>query len=389
MISSSPKSSIEVKSKLPNVGTTIFTVMSALANKESAINLSQGFPDFDVSKPLIDLVGQHMSAGHNQYAPMAGIPKLLDAIAQKVENSYGWELNETEEITVTAGGTQGLFTAIAALVNNGDEVIVFDPSYDSYAPSIVLAGGKPIHLQLIHPKFNIDWQEFKDAITDKTSMVIINSPHNPTGATLTEDDLKTLAQIIASTNIVVLSDEVYEHICFDDHLHQSILRFPELASRSMAIFSFGKTFHATGWKMGYTVAPSYLMKEFRKVHQFNVFSANTPVQYALADYISEKDNYQNLPSFYQAKRDLFLDLMTTSRFKMLPSKGTYFQLADYSAISAENDVAFAKRVTAEHKVASIPVSVFYENKQDNKVVRFCFAKSEETLVNATKLLCKI
>jgi len=389
MISSSQTKKITVKSKLPNVGTTIFSVMSALANNESAINLSQGFPDFDVSKPLIDLVGHYMTAGLNQYAPMAGVPKLLASIAQKVSNTYGLQLNEKEEITVTAGGTQGLFTAIAALVNKGDEVVIFDPSYDSYAPSIVLAGGKPIHLQLKYPHFNIDWQEFKNAITDKTSMVIINSPHNPTGSTLTEDDLKTLAQIVANTNIVVLSDEVYEHICFDGQLHQSVLRFPELASRSIAIFSFGKTFHATGWKMGYAVAPDNLMKEFRKVHQFNVFSANTPVQHALADYISEKDNYQNLPSFYQAKRDLFLDLMKASKFKMLPSKGTYFQLADYSAISNENDVVFAKRITAEHKVASIPVSVFYDNKNDNKVVRFCFAKNEETLTNATKLLCKI
>jgi len=381
-------SNLNLKSKLPNVGTTIFTVMSALANKEGAINLSQGFPDFEVSKRLIDLVNHYMVKGYNQYAPMAGLPKLREAIAHKVSATYGRPLNPNN-ITITTGGTQGLFTAITALVNAGDEVIVFDPAYDSYAPSIIMAGGRPIHLELKQPNFNIDWQEFKEKVTDKTRMVIINSPHNPTGSTLLEEDLKQLTETIANTNIIVVSDEVYEHIYFNGKPHQSILRFPELAARSLAIYSFGKTFHATGWKLGYTVGPSFLMEEFNKVHQFNVFSVNTPAQYALADYISNKENYEQLPAFYQKKRDLFLNLMEGSRFKMIPSKGTYFQLANYSSISNENDVVFAKRITAEHKVAAIPISVFYNSKKDDKVVRFCFAKSDETLVNATKLLCKI
>lgn len=378
-----------LSSKLPRAGTTIFTIMSALANEHNAINLSQGFPDFDVSDELINLVHQKMKSGFNQYAPMPGIQPLREIISKKVKNLYSAEYDPVSEITITAGGTQAIFTAVMSVIKEGDEVILFDPAYDCYAPAVELAGGVPVSLQLKYPSFSIDWNEVKRAINQKTRMIMINTPHNPTGSILTARDMMQLEKLTRQTDIVVLSDEVYEHIIFDGYEHQSIMRFPQLASRSFVVFSFGKTFHATGWKCGYVLAPSKLMSEFRKVHQFNVFSVNTPLQYALAEYMNNEKNHLGLEKMYAHKRDLFLTLMKTSRFKPLPCHGSYFLLFDYSKISEEKDTEFAKRLTVEHGVASIPVSVFHKNPPDKKLLRFCFAKKEETLRNAAERLCNV
>jgi methionine aminotransferase len=376
-------------SKLPRAGTTIFTVMSALAQEHKAINLSQGFPDFEVSAELIRLVYEKMKDGNNQYAPMPGILPLREIISKKVKKLYSAEYDPATEITVTAGGTQAIFTTIMAVVKEGDEVIMFDPAYDCYAPAIELAGGIPVSLQLKPPSFAIDWNEVKRTIHHKTRMIMINTPHNPTGSILTARDMMQLEKLTKHTDILVLSDEVYEHIIFDGYEHQSIMRFPALANRSFVVFSFGKTFHATGWKCGYVLAPSKLMAEFRKVHQFNVFSVNTPLQHALAEYMSHESNYSGLESMYAQKRDYFLQLMKPSRFKPLPCHGSYFLLFDYSGISKEKDSEFAKRLTVEHGVASIPVSVFYKNPPDQKWLRFCFAKKEETLKEAAARLCTV
>lgn len=378
-----------ISSKLPKVGTTIFTVMSRLAQEQGAFNLSQGFPDFPVDQHLIDLVHHHMSTGKNQYPPMAGIPRLREIICEKMERLYGTSYDPETEVTITAGGTQAIFTAIMATINEGDEVIMFTPAYDCYAPAVELAGGKPVYVQLKSTDYSIDWKQVKKVVSRHTKMIMINTPHNPSGAVLKEADVQELIKITKDNDIIILSDEVYEHIIFDGIPHQSMARHPELANRSMIVYSFGKTFHVTGWKTGYVVAPKNLMAEFRKVHQFNVFTANSPIQYALADYMSNEDNYMHIGAFYQAKRDLFLSAVKASRFKIKPTRGTYFQLLDYSKISKEEDTELAKRLTIEHKVASIPVSVFYHNPVQNNVLRFCFAKEDDTLKRAGDIICNI
>ncbi|MCB9295733.1 MAG: methionine aminotransferase [Lewinellaceae bacterium] len=376
-------------SKLPHVGTTIFTVMSALANEHGAINLSQGFPNFPSSERLSDLVCQYMKKGHNQYAPMAGVPILRERLAEKAERLYGKTINPATEITITAGATQALFTAITAFVSPGDEVILIEPAYDSYGPSIEVNGGIPVPYELHAPDYRVDWEQLGDLMTSRTRMIVINTPHNPTGTVLKAEDIQALEKLTAGTGILVLSDEVYEHLIYDGQPHQSVLRFPGLWERCLATYSFGKTFHNTGWKIGYCLAPAHLMAEFRKVHQFNVFCVNTPVQYALADYLADPETYLSLNDFYQQKRDFFLDAMQGSRLRPLRCEGTYFYLFDYSAISDEPDTEFAKRMTIEWGVAAIPVSVFYSNNSTDKVIRLCFAKTEETLEQAGELLRKI
>lgn len=378
-----------ITSKLPGTGTSIFAVMSALASEHNAINLSQGFPDFQISEKLISLVHQNMKKGHNQYAPMQGVLKLREAIAQKTEMLYGARYHPESEINITAGGTQAIYTAITAFVREGDEVIVVEPAYDSYVPAILLNGGIPKYARLNHPDYRIDWDDVKKLITHNTRMIIINSPHNPTGSILSASDMKTLEQLTRKTDIIVLSDEVYEHLIFDGHQHESACRYPGLTERSLVIGSFGKTFHATGWKMGYVLAPANLMAEFRKSHQFIVFTCNTPIQHALAEFIQDPLNWNTLPDFYQKKRDYFQQLIKGSRFSIIPCYGTYFQLLDYSGISDEDEISFAKKLTIENGIASIPVSVFYHKPIDHHCLRFCFAKKEETLEKAAKILCKI
>ena len=378
-----------ITSKLPTIGTTIFTVMSKLATDYNAINLSQGFPDFNCDEELVSLVNKYMLKGFNQYAPMAGLISLREVLAEKTDYMYSAKYDPETEITITAGATQAIFTAISAIIKEGDEVIVFEPAYDCYQPAISLNGGKTIYLQLKAPLYSIDWEEVKKAINYRTKMIIINTPHNPTGSIMTASDMSELEKITSGTEIVILSDEVYEHIIFDGHEHQSVARFPRLAERSFIVSSFGKTFHATGWKMGYCVAPKNLMTEFRKVHQFVVFCCNTPMQHALAEYLKNKKNYLNLGSFYQKKRDYFNTSIKDSKFKMAASAGTYFQLLNYSEISDEKDTDFAARLTKELGIASIPISVFYHNLIDNRVVRLCFAKKEETLTKAVEILNNI
>lgn len=378
-----------LKTKLHNTGTTIFTTMSALAAEHQAINLSQGFPDFPVSPKLISLVNKYMKAGFNQYAPMPGFLPLREVIAGKVEALYSAVYHPEKEITITAGGTQAIYTAISAMISEGDEVIVFEPAYDCYVPAIRLNGGIPVQLQLKGPDFHIDWNEVKKMVTQRTRMIMINSPHNPTGAILTAKDMQQLEKIVSNRDIVVVSDEVYEHIIFDGYEHQSVMRYPKLAERSFVVFSFGKTVHATGWKTGYCIAPENLMHEFRKVHQFMVFCANTPIQHALADYMSDPENYMGISSFYQEKRDYFLKLIKGSKFKPLACHGSYFQLLDYSKITNERDTDYAIRLTKEHGVASIPVSVFCKTPPDYKFLRFCFAKENETLERAAEKLTGI
>ncbi|MFN7119730.1 MAG: methionine aminotransferase [Saprospiraceae bacterium] len=377
-----------MNSKLPNVGTTIFTVMSALANEHKAINLSQGFPDFPSSERLIELVYQYMQKGFNQYAPMAGVVPLRENLARKIDDLYGVSIHP-DEITITAGGTQALFTAITAFVRPGDEVILIEPAYDSYRPSIEVNGGIPIIYELKAPQYKVDWDEFAHLISPRTRMIIINTPHNPTGTIFTRQDLLELQSLVLNTNILILSDEVYEHLVYDEQEHWSVLRFPGLRERSLAAYSFGKTFHNTGWKIGYCVAPRNLTAEFRKVHQFNVFSVNTPMQYALAEFLETPEAYLSLNDFYQQKRDLLLEVTQGSRLKPLKTLGTYFQLFDYQQISDEPDLNFAKRMTMEFGVAAIPVSVFYSSSKDDKIIRLCFAKKEETLYKAGELLQKI
>lgn len=383
------KNTTTVRSKLPHIGTTIFSIISKLAEEYGAINLGQGFPDFSPSPKLIELVNQKMKAGFNQYAPMPGVIKLRAAIAEKIENLFSAKINPETEVTITAGATQAIFTAITALVNMDDEVIVIEPAYDCYVPAIQLSGGVPIHLSTEYPDYKINWESVKKLISQKTRLIIINTPHNPTGSVMNESDMMQLEKVTRNSDIFILSDEVYEHILFDKLQHQSVLRFPALAERSIAVFSFGKTYHHTGWKIGYAVAPEYLMKEFRKVHQFNVFCTNSPMQYALAEFMKEKDEYLKLNSFYEEKRNHFNQLIRNSKFKLKPSFGTYFQLLEYSKISQESDKDFAVRLIKEHGVASIPVSVFYRNNMDAKVLRFCFAKSAETLEKAAEQLCRI
>jgi len=373
-------------SKLPNVSTSIFSVMSALAHKEKALNLSQGFPNFESDNNLIELVNNAMFNGKNQYAPMPGIFSLRKAISDKMENLYQVTYNPETEITITAGATQAIFTAIAATISKDDEVIIFKPAYDCYEPTIELFGGKTIAVQLNPEDFKIDWQLVKSLITEKTKMIIVNTPHNPSGKILTKDDMTQLEALLKNTNIVLLSDEVYEHIIFDGEKHQSAALYPGLAERTFITASFGKTFHNTGWKVGYCIAPKELTHEFRKVHQFNVFSVNHPTQVALAEYLKTPSNYLELNVFYQHKRDLFLSLIKESRFEFSPSKGTYFQLLNFKNITEENDYDFAVKLTQKHKIACIPISVFNENNLDTKVLRFCFAKTDETLKQAAEIL---
>jgi methionine aminotransferase len=378
--------SFKLDSKLPSVGTTIFTVMSKLAADIGAINLSQGFPDFDTDPSLVDAVTRHMREARNQYAPMQGVPALRQAIAAKYEAFHGRRYEPDTEVTVTSGGTEAIFDAVAAVVRVGDEVIVLEPCYDSYVPAIELSGGVPVVVSLQLPDYRVDWNEVRRVVTPKTRLIIINSPHNPTGSIFTADDIRELTSIVSGTDILIVSDEVYEHIIFDGAQHESMARHPELAERSFIIGSFGKTYHVTGWKVGYAVAPTALTAEFRKVHQFVTFATNTPVQYALADALATLDGLRELAPFYQAKRDLFLRLMEGSRFQPLACRGSYFQLMDYSAISDEPDAEFAIRITKEYGVASIPTSPFLHLSKAPRVVRFCFAKKDETLEAAAARL---
>ncbi|HWV11290.1 MAG TPA: pyridoxal phosphate-dependent aminotransferase [Pseudomonas sp.] len=381
-----------IQSKLPNVGTTIFTRMSQLAVETGALNLSQGFPDFDGPQALRDAVGRHISAGHNQYAPMTGLPALREQVAAKIARSYGRTVSPDTEVTIVPGATQGIFCAVQTLIHPGDEVIVFDPCYDSYEPSVELAGGRCVHVPLALPDFSIDWQRLSDALTAKTRLIILNSPHNPSGALISRAELDQLAALIRGRGIYLISDEVYEHLVFDGVPHASILAHDELYQQAFVVSSFGKTYHVTGWKTGYVVAPPALTAEMRKVHQYVSFCGVTPLQWALADYMAEHpEHVQELPGFYQAKRDLFCDLLTESRFRFTRAAGTYFQLADYSAIRDDlDDVAMSEWLTREHGVATIPVSVFYQQAPKGlRLVRFCFAKREETLRQAAEKLCAI
>jgi methionine aminotransferase len=380
------QTAVSIDSKHPAIGTTIFTVMSKLAVECGAVNLSQGFPDFQAEPALFDAVHRHMLAGRNQYAPMTGVPELRQAIVDKVAALYGPRFDAESEVTVTAGATQAIFTAIAAFVRPGDEVIVFEPVYDSYVPAIETVGGTAVFAQLKFPDYAPDWAQVAQLISPKTRLIIINSPHNPTGSLLTAVDLEKLANLLRGTDIVVLSDEVYEHILFDGEPHASLCAHAELAQRSIVVSSFGKTYHITGWKIGYVVGPADLMAEFRKVHQFNVFTVHTPSQLALAEYMQDASRHLGLAAFYQEKRDFFRKLMAATPFKLLPCRGTYFQLASYAGLSKLPDRAFAEWMTREVGVAVIPVSVFYANGRDDQVVRFCFAKQESTLRAAAERL---
>ena len=380
---------IPITSRLPDIGTTIFDVMTKMANDSGAINLSQGFPDFSIDSRLIDLVNNFMVKGHNQYATMLGVAPLRQIIAAVIEGSYGRNVSWETDITVTSGATEAIFACIAAFISPGDEVILFDPAYDSYDPAIRLNGGKPVQINLTYPGFSIDWDLVRKKITPKTRMIMVNTPHNPTGSVLKRNDLEELERIALKHNLIVLSDEVYDRLMYDGLKHQSVLTLPGLASQSLAIFSFGKTFHATGWKMGYVVAPEYLSREVRKTHQFIVYSVNTPIQFALSEYLKDPGTYANLGGFYQEKRDFFLDQMKGSSFTPLKTEGSYFQLFSYGTLSDKGDLDMAEEMTRKHKVACIPVSVFYKDKTDNRLLRFCFAKKHETLEKAAAILKRL
>jgi methionine aminotransferase len=388
-LSNMPEFTGTLGSKLPRVGTTIFTVMSKLAGEHQAINLSQGFPDFECPKPLRELVNDAMKKGHNQYAPMPGIIPLREQIAIKTAELYQTNYDPETEVTVTAGATQAIYTAIAAVVREDDEVIILEPAYDCYEPAIELNGGKAIYVSLKAPEYAIDWNAVKKVINHRTRMIIINTPHNPTGAVMSADDLKQLEKLTKKTDIIILSDEVYEHIIFDGRTHESVARYPGLAERSFIISSFGKTYHTTGWKMGYCLAPKQLMAEFRKVHQYLVFSVNTPAQYALAEFLKQREHYLELGNFYQEKRDYFIQLIKGSRFECTPAPGTYFQLLNYKNISDEKDTDYAVRLIKESGLAAIPISVFYHKPVQDNMLRFCFAKRNETLEKAAEIICKL
>lgn len=377
---------LPVQSKLPNVGTTIFTVMSTLAAEKNAVNLGQGFPDFNCDPALVDAVTDAMRQGLNQYPPMTGVPVLREAIAKKIVTLHGHTYSATSEITITAGATQAIITAILAIVHPGDEVIVLEPCYDSYVPNIELAGGVPVRVPLIPGSFRPDFNKISAAITSKTRAILINSPHNPTGTVWSREDMLRLQEILAPTNVLLISDEVYEHMVFDGQQHQSAARYPDLAARAFIVSSFGKTYHVTGWKVGYVAAPADWSAEFRKVHQFNVFTVNTPVQYGLASYMANPKPFMELPAFYQRKRDLFRQGLLRTRFKILPSEGTYFQCVDISAVSDLGETEFCEWLTSEIGVAAIPLAAFYGDGFDQRVVRFCFAKKDETLNAALQRL---
>ncbi|HET8810435.1 MAG TPA: methionine aminotransferase [Flavobacteriaceae bacterium] len=380
---------ISHNSKLPHLKPTIFKTIGEMAVKHDAINLSQGFPNFPTDPELIQLANQAMKVGKNQYAPMAGVFELRKTLCEKLNRLYNSDYHPETDITLTAGATQAIFTAISAFIKKDDEVIVFKPAYDCYEPAIELNGGKPILIQMQAPDYQIDWEEVQQKITPKTKMVLINTPHNPSGKMLSESDMKTLEKLLDGTDILLLSDEVYEHITFDGKSHQSVAKFPKLAERALITYSFGKTFHVTGWKMGYCVAPKLLMQEFQKVHQYNVFCVNHPVQVALNEYLQTPEHYLQLSEFYQEKRDLFLELIKGSRFEFIPSEGTYFQLLDFSKITQESDMDFTEHLIKEHKLAAIPVSGFNKNQQDDKMLRFCFAKTDETLKKAADVIQSI
>jgi methionine aminotransferase len=377
---------MELKTKLPDWGTSIFTVMTRMAIEHNAINLAQGFPDFNCDDELIELVHHFQKKGFNQYAPMEGVPTLRKAISEKIKNLYGRKYDSESEITVTAGATQALFTVITSIVESGDEVILFEPAYDSYVPDILSNGGIPIYVSLNPNDYSYDWDTIRNKISNKTKAIIINSPHNPTGTLIKKEDIIELEKITKGTNILVISDEVYEHITFDKNLHHSLASSDELSKRTFVISSFGKTYHTTGWKMGYCAAPEFLTKEFRKMHQFIVFSVNTPIQYAYADFMKQEERYLSLGMFYQNKRDVFLEAIKDSKFKMKKSYGTYFQLLDYSSISKKSDIEFAEYLTKEIGVAVIPLSPFYEDRVSRSLIRVCFAKSDDVLKNAAEKL---
>ena len=378
-----------IQSKLPNVGTTIFTLMSSLAAEHNAINLGQGFPDFMMSQQLIELVSTAMKNGNNQYVHMNGLALLRERIAEKVEGLYAAKVNPESEITITPGGTYAIYTALTTVLQPGDEVIVFEPAYDSYIANIEINGAVPVLIPLTYPTYAIDWDLVKQKITAKTKMIMLNTPHNPTGSILNKNDIEQLRSIVKDTNIFILSDEVYEHLIFDNKKHESMLHYPDLLQRSFVCFSFGKTYHCTGWKLGYCIAPAPMMKEFRKVHQFNCFSCNSPVQFALAEYLLKKDDYLQLGEQVQQKRDYFQTLMQQTKFKALPSYGSYFQLYSYADITNESEKDFAIRLTKERGVATIPTSAFYATEKDDKVLRFCFVKKEATVYEAVNRLMKL
>jgi methionine aminotransferase len=375
-----------VASKLPDVGVTIFTVMTRLAAEHGAINLAQGFPDFDCDPSLIEEVNQHMRQGNNQYAPMQGVSALREALADKIEALYGARYDPATEITVTSGATEAVYSAITAFVHPGDEVLLFEPCYDSYVPAVRLSGGKAVFATLRYPDYRPDWSEVKRALTPKTRMVVVNSPHNPSGMVLSGDDLAHLAALLDGSEVIVVSDEVYEHVVFDGLRHESVCRLPELAARSCVVSSFGKTYHTTGWKIGYVSAPAPLSAEIQRIHQFVTFASHTPSQLAYAEFVRDARGWQDLGAFYQAKRDLFLSLLEGSRFRPVPSRGTYFQLLDYSAITRERDAEFALALLRQHGVASIPTSAFLYASEAPPVLRFCFAKRDETLCRAAEPL---
>jgi methionine transaminase len=378
-----------LQSKQPDAGTTIFTVMSVLAAQHNAINLGQGFPDFMMDEALTGLVAAAMKNGHNQYVHMNGLLQLRESIAEKINDLYNNAVNPDTEITVTPGGTYAIYTALTTILQPGDEVIVFEPAYDSYIPTIEINGAVPINISMRFPDYSIDWELVKQKISSKTKAIIVNTPHNPTGMVLGADDIEQLKAIVKDTNIFIISDEVYEHLIFDGKQHESMLRHPELYERSFVCFSFGKTYHCTGWKIGYCVAPAAMMSEFRKIHQFNCFSCNSTVQFALAEFLKQRENYLQLGNFLQQKRDYFAQLMRQTAFKALPSYGSYFQLYSYDGMSDETEKEFAIRLTKENKVTAIPASVFYKDGTDNKVLRFCFAKKESTLEEAVNRLIKL
>jgi len=380
----------DLTSKLPGFGTTIFTVMSKLANEHGAINLSQGFPDFEGPPELRQRVAWHMENGHNQYAPMPGLPALQEQIAVKVEDLYGAKVDPATQVAVTPGATEAIFCAVTAVVRPGDEVIIVDPAYDTYDPCVRLNGGVPVRVSMTPGDFRIDWQRLRESVTGRTRMIMLNSPHNPTGSVLDSADIDSLRETIGGRDIYLMSDEVYEHITFDGHDHLSLLRFPDLAARAFVVSSFGKTYHATGWRIGYCVAPPELMSEFIRIHQFINFSTNTPMQYGIADFLRDHpEHHRELGAFYQHKRDRFCTLLSDSLFEVIPSRGTYFQLADYSEISDMQDTDFARWLTVEHGVAAIPISVFYRDPPLQRVVRFCFAKDDETLRAAAEILQRL
>ena len=378
-----------LNSKLPTIGTTIFSVMSNLAQTHNAINLSQGFPDYATNPKLIQFVTDALKDGHNQYAPMAGLPALRALIADKTDRIYGASYDPETEVTITAGGTQAIFTALAAIINPGDEVIIFEPAYDCYSPTVKLLGGLVKPFELHAPEYKIDWEMVKKMFSANTKLIILNSPHNPTGSILSKADMDALVKLTKDTDVLILSDEVYEHIIFDGEEHHSVAKYPELRERSFIVASFGKLLHTTGWKIGYCLAPAKMSSEFRKIHQFNVFSVNTPMQVGIYNYLSQSDIYNELPTFFQEKRDYFQQLLKQTKFDLLPCKGSYFQCVSYEKISEENDLEFAKRLVTEYGVASIPVSAFYTRSNNEKILRFCFAKENSTLEQAVQRLIKL